>query len=281
MKINIANIGPKEWVDFKSDISFGLYYALKSLGHDVSIGFNEVNTMALNLIIGSDILVNHNDFLTSITRNKIDYMIYEVESFDGKTVNDRAQFMLGNYQALLANAKAVITPYHANLKSLGEICDSGKLHYAKWGYHPNLINERIIRTSNFNFDALFFGMLKGLHKEKSDQLMRADRFKIKFMGAQDPLTLKDYFVSVSKWGLSLSYGASEKFVNPFQLYYMAANGMPVLADNVIDDDGYLAICEHSNFEDMAQKIAQDTPPASVILERCRAQNLAENLRGIL
>ena len=281
MKINIANIGPKEWVDFKSDISFGLYYALKSLGHDVSIGFNGIDTTALNLIIGSDILVNLNDFLTDITRTKIDYMIYEVESFDGKTVNDRTAFMLGNYQALLANAKAVITPYHANLKSLGEICDSGKLHYAKWGYHPNLINERITRTSSFNFDALFFGLLKGLRKEKADQLKSADYCNIKIMGAKDPLTLRDYFVSVSKWGLSLSYGASEKFVNPFRLYYMAANGMPVLADNTIDDDGYLAICERCNFDTMAHLIGQETPPASEILERCQAQNLAENLRGIL
>lgn len=201
MKINIANIGSKDWVDYKSDINFGLYYALKSLGHDVSLGFNSVDANALNLIVGSDTLISHSDFLTRITRNKIDYMVYEVEKFDGKTINDRPNFLLGNYQALLSNAKAVITPYYANLENLGTICEREKLFYAKWGYHPHLVNERIQRTSKFNFDALFFGLLKGLRAQKSDQLTQADKLCIKIMGPQDPLTLKDYYVSVSKWGI--------------------------------------------------------------------------------
>lgn len=281
MKLNIANIGPKDWVDFKSDISFGLYYALKSDGHDVAITFNSVNAECLNIIIGSDVLINHSDFLTSITRNKIDYMIYEVESFNGKTINDRPQFLLGNYQALIANAKAVVTPYKANMKNLEAICDPEKLFYAKWGYHPNLINERIERTYKFNYDALFFGLLKGLRAEKADNLLQAENISVKIMGPQDPLTLKDYFVSVSKWGLSLSYGVSEKFINPFRLYYMAANGMPILADNEVDDDGYLSICERTNFSEFTERIAQDVPSSADLLERCQIQNLAQNLRGVL
>lgn len=62
---------------------------------------------------------------------------------------------------------------------------------------------------------------------------------------------------------------------------MAANGMPILADNAVDDDGYLDICERTNFNEMTERIAQETPPAADIVERCRVQNLADNIRCIL
>ena len=56
MQINIANIGNKEWIDFKSDISYGLYYALKDLSHDVTITINELVNNKLNIILGADFL---------------------------------------------------------------------------------------------------------------------------------------------------------------------------------------------------------------------------------
>ncbi len=55
MQINIANIGNKEWLDFKSDITFGLYFALKELDHDVTISINNLESNKLNIIIGAKV----------------------------------------------------------------------------------------------------------------------------------------------------------------------------------------------------------------------------------
>lgn len=50
MKINFANIGGKEWLNFKSDIAFGLYFTLKSLKYDVSISINSFEKIKLKFI---------------------------------------------------------------------------------------------------------------------------------------------------------------------------------------------------------------------------------------
>ncbi|MBE9639943.1 hypothetical protein [Salipiger mangrovisoli] len=281
MKINVCHIGNREWLDFKADIAYGLLFALEELGHDVVMRINNFEQNRLNIIIGADFLAASEDTVRQIRGSTIDYAIFEVENFDGATINQRPNFPLSSYTSLVEGARFVITPYLANLSAYAGVCDAAKIRYARWGFYEQLRDPRIVRRKDFDFEALFFGLLKGSRAEKVDRLVNTHGRTVKILGRNDPLTVKDYFVATCKWGLNLSYGASEKFINPFRLYYMAANGMPILADPGADQDGYLGLCEVVGFEHLPARLDDAVIDADTLAERCRAHSLSQNLKAVL
>ena len=88
-------------------------------------------------------------------------------------------------------------------------------------------------------------------------------------------------MSDCKFGLSLSYGNTDDFVNPFRIMSMIANGMPVLADHKIDEDDYLNLCERYEFSELLHVIEKKKICSTELKEKSRSLNLADNLRGIL
>lgn len=280
MQINIANIGNKEWLDFKSDITFGLYFALKELDHDVTISINNLESNKLNIIIGADFLSDHTKFINQVVKSNIEYVIYEVEKFDEFIINDRSNFNSQSYRILIEAAKFIVTPYLFNVKSYSRCLDSKKIHYARWGFHESMVNKNILRSNNFDFDGLFFGLLKGLRLEKMRSLAANKKIKIKLVGRDDPLLYRDYFISSCKWGLNLSYGDTEKFINPFRLYSMGSNGMPILSDGGKDEDDYLSLCKIADFSNFESYLCRDVEKFSDISEQFRNIKLIDSLRGI-
>ena len=94
MKIHISNLGPLEFFDRKSDIIYGLYHAFRTLGHNVTVGHNKLEAKALNIIIGSDVISGDAEATWSLKKNSCDYVIYEVENYNGKTINYRVNCLL-------------------------------------------------------------------------------------------------------------------------------------------------------------------------------------------
>lgn len=277
MKINIANIGTLEWLNFKSDISYGLYHGLSALGHDVGMTINEFASDRLNLIIGADFIVTRDDLIEAL-KPGIDFAIYEVEYFNGSSINFRHFFKIDAYGDLVQRAQFLMTPYQVNVQSYQDFGANTDIRYTPWGFYPELLSSNVKRQESFDYDALFFGLLKGLRKSKMAALEAQLGSKVKVMGRDDPQTFKDYFMSCSKWGVSLAYGQREKFVNPFRLYQMAANGMPVLADNTVDDDGYTQICERVSFDGLLAAVTGPLPDMSNLAERVKARSLSDTLR---
>ena len=280
MQINIANIGSKEWLDFKSDITFGLYYGLKELGHDVTISINNLESNKLNIIIGADFLSADTKVINQVVKSNLEYVIYEVEKFDEFRINDRSNFNSQSYRILIEAAKFIVTPYLFNVKSYSKYLDSKKIHYARWGFHESMANKNISRSNNFNFDGLYFGLLKGLRLEKMRSLAANKKIKIKLAGRDDPLLYKSYFISSCKWGLNLSYGDTEEFINPFRLYSMGSNGMPILADGGKDEDDYLSLCTITDISNFESYLCRDVEKFSDISEQFRGIKLIDSLRGI-
>lgn len=281
MKINIVHLGLPDFFLRKSDIIYGLYHALQSLGYDTTITHNQLNGKSMNLIIGSDIVSSDPSAIQQLIRADFDYAVFEVENFNGSTINYIPDFPLNNYLMLLENAKFIITPYQYNLRSLVSVCGQEKVRYAKWGYHESMKTGNVSRTNKFEFDALFFGLIKGTRQQKYETLKQNLSSKIKVITAKDPYTLRDYAVSQSRFGLSLSYGETDDFVNPFRLFYMAANGMPILADNVKDSDDYLNICEKVSHDTLVDFILDQDKNSTNSFERCLEQKLAANLKEVL
>ena len=282
MKIHIANLGSPGFFDWKSDIIYGLFHALTSLGHCVTIGHNSIEGKRLNIIIGSDIIAGDHSVTQSLTSNKCDYIIYEIENFNGKTINYRENFNLENYKLLLRKAQLVITPYSYNLRTLRAFCGAETpIEYAKWGFHQNMVNPNIDRNRKFIHDALFFGLVKGTRFEKCDRLSLRFGNRVQLVDEKLPFTVRDYYISSCKYGLSLSYGQTDDFVNPFRIMGMLANGMPVLADHEKDADGYLNLCERYEFCELLNAIENHNICSVSLQEKCRSLDLAENLRGIL
>ena len=281
MKFNIVNIGNKEWTDFRSDISHGLFFALENLNYDVEMSINNVQNNKINILVGVDILANDQNNVQNIINSGCEYIIFEVEMFDGKTINYRSNLNIDNYKLLIEGAKFIMTPYKKNLKPYIDLLGHEKVLYVKWGFYEQLIDNRFKRKEDFLIDAFFYGMLKGKRLQKMNHLVVNKKCKIKVLSVKDPLTLKSYYVSKCKWGLNLSSGEEEQFINPFRLYYMAANKMPILSDYGNDDDGYLELCEVKDFENFHNYINDGLPNLESLYHRCRSSKLHENLKYVL
>jgi hypothetical protein len=281
MRVNILHLGPAEFFDRKSDIIYGLFHAITDLGHEVTIGHHQIRQNCLNLIVGSDVAAYSANAINKLESSLVDCAIYEVENFNGTTINYRPNFPIDNYLRLLRAAKFIITPYAYNVPNLEEVCGKDKIIYARWGFHGSMKRDNITRNRQFTYDALFFGLIKGA-REKKYQIMR-DRCaeRVKVITESDPFTIRDYAVSTSHYGLALSYGETDDFVNPFRLYYMVGNGMPVLADHINDEDQYLEICEAMTFDEILNEIDSKSSISSRQSEMCYANSLTANLRGIL
>jgi len=281
MNVNIVNIGMTAQFDRKCDIVYGLFHAFKTLGHTPTISHNSFSKDKLNLIIGSDLLVGSKQACESLSENQIPFAIYEVENFNGTTINYRKTFDIEAYRYLLKSAEFIVTPYLYNVPKLIDVVGSSKVFYAKWGFHECMKNPNIIRNCEFDSDACFFGLVKGDRIYKKRILTKERPGSVKFINENDPFTIRDYTVSQSRYGLSLSYGPTDDFVNPFRLYYMSANGVPVLADHEKDDDNYLHLCDHSKFETLLQKISEPIPKTREIVENAKSVRLVDQLRGLL
>lgn len=280
MKLNIANIGNKEWLDFKTDTTFGLYHAMKDLGHDVTVSINQLISDKLNIIIGADFLANDGQIVENLVKSKIEYVIYEIEKFEDFKINDRPNFNTHSYRILIESAKFIITPYLFNFKSYSKYLETEKVRYARWGFHESMVNKNISRSHPFEFNGLFFGLLKGARVNKMKNLRENKRTRIRCVGRDDPVLYKEYFISSCKWGLNLSYGEAEEFINPFRLYSIGSNGMPILADGGNDDDNYLSLCRIADFSDFESHLCQDVEESSHTIERFREIRLSDNLREI-
>lgn len=278
MRINLVNLGLDELFNRKSDIIYVLFSALTEIGHSTSISHNLIEGSALNIIIGSDIICGEPAALNSLLNSGADYAIFEVENFNGTTINYRKNFDLSGYITLIEKSKFCFTPYLYNMPQLGNIIGSGKVAYTKWGFHDSMITNRIDRNGDYFYETFFYGLIKATRVAKIDALK--DKFGKQFTVTDQtlPFTIRDYYISKSKVGLSLSYGDFDNFVNPFRLYHMAANGMPVFSDHSEDADGYLHLCNNFEFDAMIEKIKAFQPDEHALSDICRSENLTENLR---
>jgi len=280
-RITIAHIGSNEWFNYKEEIIFGLYHSLRFLGHEVQIKHNQLDESSINIIIGGDWLSQDSNFEQFI-KNKIKYYIFEVENFDGSTINNREGFNLKKYSKMIEMSLGVITPYLYNVNTLNQlqIIDSEKVQYLKWGFFEECIDPNIVRNQNRNVFGTFFGLLKGERLEKAKILQAQFRNKVKFLGREQPHAYRAAALSSSHYALSLAYGAGEKFVNPFRLYYLFANGINVISDNTLDEDNYLELTINTSFEKIPAGLVKPVPSEAYLMEKVTTHRLKENLKKI-
>ena len=251
MKINIAHIGSNDWFNYKAEIVYGLYHTLISLGHRVSMTHNQFLTDSHNLVVGADWLTE-DAHLQHIRDTGVEFSIFDVESFDGVTINQRQGFRSDNYRELLEASTFICTPYKFNLTAYAACGVAHKSGYAPWGYYEQLIDPNVNPSAPKLFDAVFFGLIKGVRGEKIRRLLSVPGMRLKAVSNTDPHSMRAYYLSSARYGLSLSSGVDEAFVNPFRIYLMVANGIPVLADNARDDDGYLEFAACGDIEDILE-----------------------------
>lgn len=277
MRINIAHLGLPEFFDRKSDIIYVLFCALEQMGHNTSITHNKIERSALNIIVGSDIICNQKKALLDLINSKCDYAIFEVENFSGKTINYRRDFDLSGYVTLLRNSKFCFTPYIYNFPQLAKIVGENRTVYTKWGFHPSMICHRITRGKIFHHTALFYGLIKADREKKIRSLSAKLGGEFQVINQDDAFSIRDYYITKCKLGLSLSYGEYDNFVNPFRVYHMLANGMPVLSDHKQDDDGYTKLCDNMAFEELINSISDYKIDNELISDKCNENRLSNSL----
>ena len=281
-KFSIAHIGSNEWFNYKSEIIFGLLHSLRSLGHEVAIIHNQLDVGTTNIIVGADWLVDCR-MLDEIVNNRIKYYVFEVEAYDGVTVNGRKDFNIKGYQVLLEHALGVITPYKYNVNSIrkSNIIPDEKIQYLKWGFFEESFDSNIIRSQSRRFVGTFFGLLKGERLEKAKFLQSQLGGRVAFLGRDLPHLYRAAVLSNSDYAISLSYGTKEKFVNPFRLYYLYSNGINVVADDVTDDDGYLNLATRVSIESMTEALTRPPVNEAILIENARVNDLKHNIKSVM
>lgn len=279
MRLNIAHIGNNDWFNYKSEIIYGLFHAFSKLGHDVSIQHNNFSKNRHNILIGADWLTDEKN-VEALKKTKIEYSIFEVEAFDGKTINHRNNFNVQSYLDLAEHAKAIITPYQYNLAGYADSGMKEKTIYAPWGFYEQLVDPNICPVQDPLFHATFFGLAKGLRRGKLDFLIRKLPDRVICIDNKLPHLIRPYYLSHSRYALSLSSGDIEHFVNPFRIFYLLANGIPVLSDSLEDADGYLDFVEKVQVPEMPAVISTPPPSSAALIEKARSQPLRANLSNI-
>ena len=161
---------------------------------------------------------------------------------------------------------------------LCNIMGSRKVAYTKWGFHKSMICNRIDRSGDYFYWTSFYGLIKATREAKNDALKKKFGRQFGVIDQSHPFTIREYFLSKSKVGLSLSYGDIDNFVNPFRLYHMTANDVPVFSDHSEDADDYLHLCNNFEFDTMVEEIKEFQIDINVLSDICRSENLIENLR---
>ncbi|QKZ03606.1 hypothetical protein [Pseudomonas eucalypticola] len=279
VKLNIAHIGSNDWFNFKADIVYGLYHSLTALGHEVSMSHNQFFTGVHNVVIGADWLVDE-AHLQHIRQTEAEFSIYDVECFDGKTINQRAGFKIDNYLELLNMSRFICTPYRYNFQAYEACGLTDKAHYARWGFFHELVSPNINRRAAIQHDAVFFGLAKGERQVKLNKLVEVPGMRLRTVDNKSPHMSRDYYLSSTRYGLSLSAGAGEQFVNPFRIYLMSANGVPVLADNPRDEDGYLDFTARGSLEDICEFFADPQSRFELTGSLADGVRLADELRPL-
>lgn len=280
-KITITHIGSNEWFNYKEEIIFGLYHALRSRGYEVQIRHNQIDESSINIIIGGDWLSQDNKFHQFIDK-KLKYYVFEVENFDGMTINNREGFNLNNYSQMIERSLGVITPYLYNISTLNQlgVINKEKIQYLKWGFFEESIDQNIMRDQTRSVYGTFFGLLKGERLDKAKILHAQLSDRVRFLGREQPHAFRAAVLSSSHYALSLAYGESEKFVNPFRLYYLFANGINVISDNSLDEDNYLELSIKIPFEKFPSQLLKQVPNESELVEKVKSYSLKENIKKI-
>jgi hypothetical protein len=276
LKFNIAHIGPEHWFNFKSDIIFPFYHSLIELGFDVSISNNQVANDRHNIIIGADWITKEN--AKKFYEIPFGYSIFEVEQFDGKTINNREVYDIDNYLELIHNAKTIISCYKYNQNSYENLGFGNKFYYLKWGYSDA---QKINYTSfakEKDFYSVFFGLLKGRRATLMKSIMINFPTTVFVVKPEMPFLMRDYFIRKSKSILNLSDNFSS-LLNPFRIYCGLANGIPVIS-NVSDDfDGYSNLTlKKSDIEISSMLLDIKLPSANETFELGRSVELKHSLK---
>ena len=183
---------------------------------------------------------------------------------------------------MIEKSLGVITPYLYNINTINQIniVDKSKVQYLKWGYFEEVNDPNIVRTQVRNTRGTFFGLLKGDRLAKAQMLQVKLKNQVKFLGREQPHAFKAAVLSDSNYALSLAYGESEKFVNPFRLYYLFSNGVNVISDNTIDADEYLQLAIKAPFSNFVDQMLRQVPDERELVERARMNDLKQNIRAI-
>jgi len=246
MKLNIAHFGSNEWFNYKADIIYGLYHAFRRLSFDVTISHNNLSKNIINIIVGADWLGNLKFEQVKHIINNYKYCLYEVEHFDGQTINNRADFNVQHYFEIINNAILIFTPYKYEFDIYQKFVGIKNLIYCKWAYYDEVKDFNIVRNTNYEWDAIFFGLVKGERINKIKLISK--RLNVAVVGTKTPHSMRSYYLSSSKYGLIISSGSNEKFINPFRLGVMLGNGIPVYSDKNLDDDNYLQYSHILSFD---------------------------------
>lgn len=163
MRYHIAIIESKNhgFGHFLDDACRMLCYGLESLGHDCSIGFNEVEQGCMNIIVGGHNLSSPTDVETVAACG--DYVVYQTEIINENRINtwpSEAQYR-DIYLPLMQRARSVWEGTQRNVPVLDQL---GLRHQLLLGgYLPQM--EEVKHKRNKDIDFLFYGSLTP-HREQ-------------------------------------------------------------------------------------------------------------------
>ena len=156
MKFHVTNIEPAgyRFAYFLDNVARMLVYGLESLGHDCSLGQNNVEPDCTNIIVGGHLLTRPED-VEKILSSGASYIVCQSEIIrsDGVNLLRNKEKMELVYMPLLHGATAVWDGSPENLQPLARRGIQASQFLG--GYHPSF--EEVTRKNKRDIDFLFVG----------------------------------------------------------------------------------------------------------------------------
>ena len=155
MRYNIAAVEPVNcgFGHFLDDSCRYLCYGLESLGHDCTIGFNQIESGCMNIIVGGHNLSSPAD--VDAIADSGDYILIQSEILHEDRINtaqndERYKHV---YLPLMQRAHSIWEGTHRNIPALDKL---GLRHqFLLGGYQPQM--EEVKHKKNKDIDFLFYG----------------------------------------------------------------------------------------------------------------------------
>lgn len=253
MRFNISYFGPERIFNLRRDFFLLLKHGLESNGHEVVFAGGQLETNAVNLLVGAYFLSPEQ--MTKLREHGLPYAVVNTEIVKDGMLNfqPKKTDLENAYLPLIKGGKFSWDVVPQNIPELRSSygIDSELI---RWAYHEKL--EELEVWDEPDLDFYFFGFVTERRKRMIDQMERAG-----LKGLADhscPYFLRNDRICRSKIQINIRQDIRYVHVNAFRIGYLANNRTAILSEQEQDPTNYLQYAEvvdKSRFAEAAVELA--------------------------
>jgi hypothetical protein len=262
---NICKVAINDFHHLFDDLVLSVAASLSDLGHECSVSINEMQSDAINILIGSIIF---DELLISSTLNH-PYIVYQMEILDDHWGH------LKNHPHYLSFLSKALSVWEYSPKNLAYLKSKGlaNVEYVPPGYHS--ICEKVIwRNSPHEFDFLFIGALSQRRTVFLEGLIKRGYSVGAITDANRAFgDQRDQVIAQSKVVLNVHCFDGLENLETVRISYLLTNRAVVVSESS-DHDPYQGAIEYAQYDALTDHCITVLKDTSSLKERSKKGYLA-------